>query len=446
MTVIGTLFAAAFFSAMLLALVRNPIFGLYAYVAVFYLHPPSRWWGEFLPDLRWSFTAATITLIAIWIRLPAPTKAEKSWISTWPAKLMIAFSAWFWLESLWALDEVQHHIEAILLTKYVLVYYMIFRLINTPQKITSFLLVHVAGCLYLGYLGYTADSSGRLNGVGGPGIEDSSTLGMQLATAVVIAGMLAIRLRMWRQAVCAASITFSLNAIVLTQGRGAFLGMIAGGFMVFCLRPIVHRRLFIAYAALGLVLFGYVANHDFWARMDTVTSAAGNENEMEFSAMERVGMFEAQIEMAKLYPFGTGHRGSAFLSHTMLDPKFLSSSGGRSSHNVFMTVLVEQGIPGIIMFFGMIGWTAMTLFRLKKAFSGPLYAESAVLNAAIGGALTVVIVAGMFADFAHCEVQIWMFALLARLSALADVREERREKGTAYDNVPDGRAAATKIF
>jgi len=39
----------------------------------------------------------------------------------------------------------------------------------------------------------------------------------------------------------------------------------------------------------------------------------------------------------------------------------------------------------------------------------------AVHAAAVGGALMVVFVGGFFADFSKCEVQIWMFALLAVL-------------------------------
>ena len=59
MSLTGMLFMVAFMAALTLALVRHPIYGLYAYVADFYLHPPSRWWGQFLPDMRWSMLAAS---------------------------------------------------------------------------------------------------------------------------------------------------------------------------------------------------------------------------------------------------------------------------------------------------------------------------------------------------------------------------------------------------
>jgi len=148
MTVTGTLFVLAFFTALLLALFRHPLYGLYTYLAVFYLDAPSRWWGASLPDLRWSALAAGITLLAIWTRQPVQ-KNRISWLATTPARIMILFTVWFWISTLWALDEQQHVPEAILISKYLLVFYMIYRLVDTPAKITSFLLAHITGCLYL---------------------------------------------------------------------------------------------------------------------------------------------------------------------------------------------------------------------------------------------------------------------------------------------------------
>src|SRR5262245_28767941 len=57
-------FAGVFALALVLAFVRHPIFGLGAYLLAFFNHPPDRWWGQSLPDLRWSLLAAAVTLVA----------------------------------------------------------------------------------------------------------------------------------------------------------------------------------------------------------------------------------------------------------------------------------------------------------------------------------------------------------------------------------------------
>ena len=415
MTITGSLFMVAFLAAMGLSLSRNPLYGLYGYVAVFYLHPPSRWWGEYLPDLRWSLLAAAVTLISIWVRNPG--NVRQPWYSTTAAKIMLAFTAWFWLGYLWALNPEQHYLTAIMLTKYLLVYYMIYRLVDTPEKASHFLLVHLLGCFYLGYLGMTASVSGRLDGVGGPGIDDSNTLGMQAATGVIVGGVLALHYRTWRLALCLVAIALTLNIIVLAGSRGAFLALVAGGCAVWLFRPRAYGKKFYVFAALGCVLIGAVASNQFWERMNTVKAVASEDkSEMDLSAESRLVMAEAQLKMAARFPFGAGHRGSEVLSKEYLDPIYMSAGGNaRSSHNVFLTVLVEQGIPGVLLSFALIAWVVRASTQVKQDAEKRDDVMASVCVAAIFGALTVVAVAGLFADFAKCEVQIWMFALLASL-------------------------------
>ena len=58
--------APAFAAACAAAFVRHPIYGLMTYVAVFFLHPPSRWWGQGLLSYgRWAVMAAFVTLLAV---------------------------------------------------------------------------------------------------------------------------------------------------------------------------------------------------------------------------------------------------------------------------------------------------------------------------------------------------------------------------------------------
>jgi hypothetical protein len=418
MTLTGLAFMLVFIAALIVALVRYPIVGLFAYIAEFYLHPASRWWGAFLPDLRWSLLAAVVTVVAIlWRRLPPEGESGRErWFKTTPAKIMIVFVAWFWLSTVWALARDQHIAAAVLITKYIVVYWLIYRLVDTPQKVTWFLLAHLLGCFYLGYLGFTSGGSGRLDGVGGPGIDDSNTLGMHLATGVVAGAMLLLTFRGWRMFACIVAIAFALNTLVLTGSRGAFIALVAGGIVLMYTRPIEHKRLFNIYAVLGVLLFAYIASAQFWERMHTVTAAVDETQTMDNSAESRIAMFKAQVEMAARYPLGAGHRGSEVMSGQYLDPKYLTESGARSSHNAFMTVLVEQGVPGAIMFFLMLRWVGRTILGVKRRASEVQNPWLAIHGGAVGAALLVVLVGGLFADFSKCEVQIWMFALLAAIT------------------------------
>src|SRR6187455_578230 len=120
MALTGLVFLLAYASGLMIGLVHHPRYAVYTYLAVFYLHPPSRWWGAFLPDIRWSLVAGIVALIAT-LRLPRSPGAR--WFATTPARLLIMFTAWLWIQNIWALAGPDHLEASILFTKYLLLYY-----------------------------------------------------------------------------------------------------------------------------------------------------------------------------------------------------------------------------------------------------------------------------------------------------------------------------------
>lgn len=450
MSLTGLAFAAAFFGAMGLALFRNPLWGLYAYVAVFYLHPPSRWWGEALPDLRWALFAAAVTFLAT-LRVPRdPTRG--SWISTTPAKLLLTYTILLWIQNLWALDADDQMIISVLFTKYIVLFYLIYRLIDTPQKALMFLLTHVAGCAYLGWLAFNARVSGRLEGVGGPGIDEANALAMQMGTGVAIAAMLMLGARGWMRWACFAAMPFLLNTMVLAGSRGAFVALLAAGLMLWYLTPAKHKRMFYAFGSLGVVLFFMLANQLFLGRVETITAVTQEDAEVDRSAESRVVLAKAQLQMAKSYPFGTGHRGTAVLSPKYLDPFYLSRTevngkqvvGQRSSHNTFLTALVEQGLLGAFLYLAMWLWVIRTLIKLKAAFKADEDPERLVITAAIGGALIMVFVAGQFVDYLKAEIQVWCMILLACMDSFVLRPAASTEKVSQKAGAPLAKARAAQ--
>ena len=61
MALTGIAFVAFYLGGLLSAFGSHAKWGLYTYLAVFYLHPPLRWWGASLPEsMRWSLLAAVV--------------------------------------------------------------------------------------------------------------------------------------------------------------------------------------------------------------------------------------------------------------------------------------------------------------------------------------------------------------------------------------------------
>lgn len=424
MSLTGLAFVCAFFGAVFMAFTRRPIYGLYLYIAIFYLHPPSRWWGETLPDLRWSLFAAVVTMVAIMVKKP-PTQ-RPPWYTTTPAKILMVFTVWFWLQNLWALAPEEHLEASVLFSKYILLFYLIYRLVETPQDIRDFLLVHVGGCLYLGWLAFGIDSAGRLEGVGGPGIGEANAFAMQMGTGAIAAGLIILSERGWPRWACILAAPLILNGIVLAGSRGAFLALVCSGVVIWMIKPREFRKGFYGFAVLGTVLFLMMANQEFWERMGTMEAAVDSPEEMDTSAASRFAIVAAQWEMAKSWPHGAGHRGTAMLSPAYLDPIYLTAdpknpnaTPRRSSHNTFMTALVEQGILGAILFVANWLWFWRTVNAQRKRAKREQWSPRDLAQlAALAGAAMMLLAAGMFVDYLKAEVQVWLFALLAARASM----------------------------
>lgn len=438
-------FVCAYLAGLALALVRHPRYGLYTYIAVFYIHPPSRWWGVFAPEMRWALIAAIVTWIAT-LRLKDDGR-RPSWISTTPAKLLLAMTLWIWIQNFWALNGVEHMDLSVVFTKYLMLFYLIYRLVDSPREAIVLMLVHVGGCMYLGWLALNESVSGRLEGVGGPGINEANAFAMQMATAIMIGSMMVLSSRGPRRWLAFASMPLLLNSIVLSGSRGSFLAILCGAIVLAFLKPFAHRRLFYFLSGLAVVLFLMLAHQFFWERISSITAGVEDQADMDNSALSRIVMFEAQIKMATSHPFGTGHRGTAVLSPLYLDERFLVKDpdhpelpGERSSHNTFMTALVEQGIPGALLFSAIWAWCIAEVVRAKRLRSLRDVPEDMALLAGVAGALMVVFVAGIFVDYFKAEVEVWLLATLASIGTIA------RANSAAAQSVDEGPKSAASQY
>jgi hypothetical protein len=408
-------FIAIYGLGLILAFSHHPIFGLLTYLWAFYNHPPGRWWGSALPDLRWSLLAALVTLIAITLTKSDSTRAP--WYRNWGAGILISFTIWMWIQTFWAVNPL-HSEGAILFSKYVLLFYLIYRILSDEQTIELFSWGHVVGCFIFGWIAFRDPVIGRLETVGGPGVDDANVLGAHLLTGVALAGFMLFSTPGKRRWIALAAIPFVLNAIILTRSRGAFIGLLAACLAAWYLTARTHRRLLYIVAPLAFLLFQRVADSGFWERMDTISVRGTTEIE-DFSARTRIEVLKANIKMFQDYPMGAGYRGNVLLSPKYLDPEFLARDVDlRAAHNTLMAILVDHGIPGAIMFATLAIWVTYTLWQLKSLDRLGLSPSLGAYRAAIGTSLAGLLVSGQFLNLLTAEVQIWMIAMLAALNSL----------------------------
>lgn len=428
-----------------LAFARHPIYGLYFYMATIYVHPPSRWWGPMLPDLRWALLSALITITAVMLHR-GRLATKPPWFSNGAAAMLTLYALWMVLQNAWALDGPTHLDGTIKFLKYIVAFWFVYRLTDTKETLRETLLAHVLGCGLLGLLCMMLGRDGdRLDGVGGPGLDDANTLGMYLATGLILGLGLALVFKGWRRMALLAVLGVIATGFVLANTRGAFIGLAAGFVVLLFTKARSHRTVFWSLALIGVVGSAVIVDKKFIERMFTISDVVETSEDADASARSRVVIYEAQLRMAIDHPLGAGHRGTATLSPHYLDRRWLTTAGSsdeasaaRSSHNTFMTTLVEQGFVGALLYVSLIAWMFGAILRVRRmSGKSDIDPDVATLGGTVIAALMVIVVAGLATDFLLAEVQFWLFAALVSALQLGEANQSVR----SVANSPVGGAA-----
>jgi O-antigen ligase len=392
------------------------------YVATFYIHPPSRWWGQgALEDVRWALIAAAITLFSVLIRRrqrQGPSLGSFSVV--W---FFVALVAWLGVQLAWAMSTGLQLELFSLYIKFCVVIYLIYHCIESERDLHTFLLAHVVGCFYLGWIAFTEYQTGRFEGFGGPGLGDANAAANQLVTGALTACALYLFGRWKEKSAMAVAALFILNALIATISRSGFLALAVGGLAFAYFAPTARRFAVIALAALGVIAFLWLTNDKYWDRMDSIKYTGAQVEGLDTGG-GRVEVMQAQMQMFEDHRFGCGHRCTMILSPQYIEDRFLWGEGSersRSSHNTFLTLMVEQGVPGVIFYVALLGWCANSLRRLRHALRSIGGLLPAVLPA-IGASIVAIFMGDMFVDYIRHEARIWFVALILVIFKLADTK------------------------
>lgn len=408
------LFLLVFLLGSLAALFRSPVYGLYLYVYAFYFSPADTWWASEVPDVRYLFIAALITLAS------AILHGKLSFRGTAKLNLGIAlfvfFVAWIWITSLWSITGHWQAYGRELFSKHLIITLLIVVLVRDFETLKHFVLANVIGCAWIGWqaLGKTG---GRLEGLAGA-LSDANTLGMYMATGLLLTALLFLGSRGATRWISFSCIPLILNTLILTGSRGAFVGLLGGGLVAgwYCPRQLKLR--FAAAGALGLVLFSILAHDQFMSRIQTLLSLTEGVEQANETSGARLEIAKAGLRIFGDRPIGTGYKGTAQFSGRYIDPELAAAKGwgdgSRSAHNSLMSVLVDFSLVGLALYLAMFYWMLRNLRRLRTLeMNSARDSERGALIAGIAGALAVVFVAGQSSDYYYAEIQYWLLGLVA---------------------------------
>lgn len=409
-------FLLVFSVGLVLTVLRHPIYGVYTYLFTFYMSPDHAWWADQVPDLRYQFIIGALTAF---LTLSQPKNAQRPPIMSYgSSKLFAALVAWMWLQYFWAVNQEVHLGGTIEFSKHLLIYFVIYRLFDTEEKIRNFLLVHITGCFWFGYLALDA-SSGRLESIGGP-VGGANELSQHVTTALIAGGVMWLYLRGWPRLLVFAALPFVVNTIVLTVSRGAFLGFFAAGGAAGIYIPKQYRIRFAWLSVLAIVLLALLAHQALIERFVSTWEglASDQQQDLDTSALSRIPIFQAGMQIGQDYPLGAGYRGTAILSPMYMDAQYLVESiGRRSAHNTFAAAFAEHGYLGAVLYVLLVLWLLKTLVRARQLQG--LDPNGRALLVALSASVFGMYVSGLFSNNLFTETQYWYLALICSQLALA---------------------------
>ena len=199
-------------------------------------------------------------------------------------------------------------------------------------------------------------------------------------------------------------ILVSIYCVFFLFSRGAYIGLVAGLFVVFALR----KPVFLVPLVIVLLFWQVFLPQEIQTRIEMTTDSYG---QLDDSSENRLLIWEQSVDLFKTTPvFGIGFGVFRHLGFNLKD-----------THNIYLKILAEQGIVGIGIFFTLIFMLIAQGWRLFKKGKTGLYRS---MGAGFLACIIVSLINNLFGDrwtYLPLGAYMWVFAgLVARLIVLSN--------------------------
>lgn len=163
----------------------------------------------------------------------------------------------------------------------------------------------------------------------------------------------------WEKLLCAAGLICGLSAVVASQSRGGFVGLISVGAFTWLLSP---KKLvtFLLIIVLSVGMY-YFAGQLYWDEMNTITETSSG------TAKERTESWKAAWLMFCDNPLGVGGNNFQIEFPNYQSGYFHKLMWGRVAHSLWFTLLSELGIPGAVLFIFLIYYNLKDTILLTRS-------------------------------------------------------------------------------
>jgi putative inorganic carbon (hco3(-)) transporter len=345
---------------------------------------------------------------------------------------LIAFPVWAFTSALWAQDAVAAVSSSLRYAQNVLLVFIVYSALRRPLDFRRLVWAYIVGALISLVLalaaGPTPSSTGsgsyRLGGRFGAG--DPNWFAALLLPAIVFAAFLLVteRSRVTRAALAGLVLLFTIG-LLQTESRGGIIALAATGVASFFVAGRIRGRALIAtalVAIVGVTYFGFVASPASRARVTRLNSADSSGR----NDLWRIGL--AMADDHPLLGVGSGN-------FTVVSPRYAERAFDivninyvvdtpKVTHNTYLNVADELGIPGLAIFAAIVWGAFVTAFAAIRSFarSGDLGMEM-VARAIVLGSIGMLVASFFFSGM--YQKQLWLF--IGAAMALSSVARSSAE-------------------
>lgn len=428
---------------------RHPLYGAMLWVWIGVMNPHRLGWG-FAYSMPFAQLAAGVTLLGI-----AINRKLARWPSGGPIVVMLLFTTWLLLTSLFAFNveaSVDRYID---LLKVILMAVVVGSLLRDREHVVGLIWVIALSIGFFGVKGgiFTITTAGahRVWGPTDSAIFGNNELAVAMIMTVPLMYFLAQEARTashwpllrrlgekWVRRCLFAAMFLTAIAAIGSQSRGALLAILSMAGVMWW-----RSKAKLPLMAAGVVLAGLVllAAPDTWfERMDTIRTY-----EEDASAMGRINAWAMAINIANDRITGAGFAMASQLVYGLYapDPTLVLVA-----HSIYFQVLGEHGYMGLALYLLMWILSYRTAGYLVKAtrdvpelqWAGNFgsMAKVSMVGFAVGGA---------FLDLAYWEMPYYLMAALvaSRLIVMDQLARQREPQPVAqkpYRGAASGFAAA----
>ena len=272
----------------------------------------------------------------------------------------ISLVAWAFATSPWAIAPDIAQATAVDRLKVFVVFLVVINTLRTERHfrhyvlfiLACFMLSPVRGALTNYLHGYTRFGRALWNQIyANPNdLAATSLLALGLSLSV-LANVQERRWIRWGSAACAIILVV---VVLLTQSRGVFVGMIVGFGLSVITLTWKQPRLLVSIVAIAVVGMALVP-HAVWTRLSGIGMLANASTiaqaDPEKSAAQRWEIQKVAFRIFADYPLTGIGLGCYPIANKLYAPKL----GPRDTHNTYLNLSAELGLPGLLLWLGLIG-------------------------------------------------------------------------------------------